>query len=49
VENAVLWLSGNSDLLSIKTRAVTEGRLDRIQDPVARSRQQYWDLNNARF
>jgi ABC-type uncharacterized transport system involved in gliding motility auxiliary subunit len=38
VENAVLWLSGNSDLLSIKTRAVTEGRLDRIQDPVARSR-----------
>ncbi len=38
VENAVLWLSGNSDLLSIKTRAATEGRLDRIQSPVVRSR-----------
>ena len=38
VENAVLWLSGNSDLLSIKTRAGAEGRLDRIQDPVVRSR-----------
>jgi ABC-type uncharacterized transport system involved in gliding motility auxiliary subunit len=38
VENAVLWLSGNDDLLSIKTRAGTEGRLDRIQDPAARSR-----------
>ncbi len=38
VENAVLWLSGNADLLSIKTRAATEGRLDRIQDPVVRSR-----------
>jgi len=38
VENAVLWLSGNDDLLSIKMRAGTEGRLDRIQDPAARSR-----------
>jgi ABC-2 type transport system permease protein len=38
VENAVLWLSGNDDLLSIKTRAGTEGRLDRIQDPAARGR-----------
>jgi ABC-type uncharacterized transport system involved in gliding motility auxiliary subunit len=38
VENAVLWLSGNSDLLSIKTRAATEGRLDRIQNPAVRSR-----------
>jgi ABC-2 type transport system permease protein len=38
VENAVLWLSGNSDLLSIKTRATTEGKLDRIQDPVVRAR-----------
>ena len=37
VENAVLWLSGNADLLSIKTRAGTEGKLDRIQDPVLRS------------
>jgi len=36
-ENAVLWLSGNSDLLSIKTRASTEGKLDRIQDPVKRA------------
>ncbi len=38
VENAVLWLSGNADLLSIKTRAGTEGRLDRIRDPSLRSR-----------
>jgi ABC-2 type transport system permease protein len=38
VENAVLWLSGNSDLLSIKTRASTEGKLDAIQDPAARAR-----------
>ncbi len=38
VENAVLWLSGNADLLSIKTRAGTEGKLDRIQDPALRSR-----------
>jgi ABC-2 type transport system permease protein len=38
LENAVLWLSGNADLLSIKTRAATEGKLDRLQDPVLRSR-----------
>jgi ABC-type uncharacterized transport system involved in gliding motility auxiliary subunit len=38
VENAVLWLSGNEDLLSIKSRAGTEAHLDRIQDPVARAR-----------
>lgn len=38
VENALLWLSGNSDLLSIKTRAAAEGRLDRIQDPAVRGR-----------
>lgn len=38
VENAVLWLSGNSDLLSIKTRAAAAGKLDRIQDPGVRSR-----------
>ena len=38
VENAVLWLSGNADLLSIKTRAGAGGRLDRIQDPNVRSR-----------
>ena len=38
VENAVLWLSGNADLLSIKTRAGAGGRLDRIQDPQLRSR-----------
>jgi ABC-type uncharacterized transport system involved in gliding motility auxiliary subunit len=37
-ENAVLWLSGNADLLSIKTRAAAEGRLDRVQDPRARGR-----------
>jgi len=38
VENTLLWLSGNSDLLTIKTRAATEGRLDRIQDPAVRAR-----------
>ena len=37
VENAILWLSGNEDLLSLKTRAATEGRLDRIEDPQARA------------
>ena len=37
-ENAVLWLSGNSDLLSIKTKAASEGKLDRIQDPDSRPR-----------
>ena len=36
MENSILWLSGNSDLLSIKTKAATEGRLDRIQDPALR-------------
>jgi gliding motility-associatede transport system auxiliary component len=36
VENAILWLSGNEDLLTLKTRAPTEGRLDRIEDPQAR-------------
>ena len=38
LENSVLWLSGNADLLSIKTRAATEGRLDRVQDPLAKGR-----------
>ncbi len=38
VENAVLWLSGNADLLSIKTRAAGEGRLDRLPDSALRSR-----------
>jgi ABC-2 type transport system permease protein len=38
VENGILWLSGNADLLSIRTRAGAEGRLDRIQDPALRSR-----------
>ncbi len=38
VENAILWLSGNEDLLTIKTRAATEGKLDRIQDPATRRR-----------
>ena len=38
IQNAVLWLSGQEDLLSIKTRAPGEGRLDRIADPAARSR-----------
>jgi ABC-type uncharacterized transport system involved in gliding motility auxiliary subunit len=38
LENAVLWLSGNADLLSIKTRAAAEGKLDRVQDPAARGR-----------
>lgn len=36
VENAILWLSGNEELLSLKTRAATEGRLDRIEDPRVR-------------
>ena len=36
VENAILWLSGNEDLLSLKTRAPTEGKLDRIEDPQTR-------------
>ena len=38
VENAVLWLSGNDDLLTIKTRAGTEGRLDAIPDGSRRAR-----------
>ncbi len=38
LENAVLWLSGNADLLSIKTRAAVEGKLDRVQDAAARGR-----------
>jgi len=38
IQNALLWLSGQEDLLSIKTRAAAEGRLDRIADPAARSR-----------
>ncbi len=33
LENAVLWLTGNEDLLSIKARAPEAGRLDRIADP----------------
>ncbi|HEY9594837.1 MAG TPA: Gldg family protein, partial [Spirochaetia bacterium] len=37
IENGILWLSGNADLLSIKTRAGAEGKLDRIQDPATRS------------
>ncbi len=38
LENAVLWLSGNEDLLSIRTRAPVEGRLDRIEDAAVRRR-----------
>jgi ABC-type uncharacterized transport system involved in gliding motility auxiliary subunit len=38
IENAILWLSGNADLLSIKTRAGAEGKLDRIPDPGTRAR-----------
>jgi ABC-type uncharacterized transport system involved in gliding motility auxiliary subunit len=38
VENCVLWLSGNADLLSLKTRSAADPRLDRIADPVARGR-----------
>lgn len=37
VENAILWLSGNEDLLALKTRAPVEGRLDRIEDEQVRS------------
>jgi ABC-type uncharacterized transport system involved in gliding motility auxiliary subunit len=33
VENAVLWLSGNEDLLALKTRAPTDSPLDRIENP----------------
>jgi ABC-type uncharacterized transport system involved in gliding motility auxiliary subunit len=38
VENTLLWLSGNEDLLSIKTRGAAEGRLDRIAEPEQRRR-----------
>jgi ABC-type uncharacterized transport system involved in gliding motility auxiliary subunit len=38
IQNAVLWLAGQEDLLSIKTRAPGEGRLDRIADPALKSR-----------
>jgi ABC-type uncharacterized transport system involved in gliding motility auxiliary subunit len=38
LENAVLWLTGNEDLLSIKARAPEAGRLDRIADPQLRRR-----------
>ena len=38
LQNAVLWLSGQEDLLAIKTRAPAEGRLDRIADPAVRGR-----------
>ena len=38
IENAALWLSGNADLLTLKTKAAAEGRLDRVQDPAARRR-----------
>ncbi len=38
LENAVLWLTGNEDLLSIKARAPEAGRLDRIADPALRRR-----------
>ena len=38
LENAVEWLSSDSDLLAIKTRNFREARLNRIQKPEARSR-----------
>jgi ABC-type uncharacterized transport system involved in gliding motility auxiliary subunit len=38
IQNAVLWLAGQEDLLSIKTRAPGEGRLDRIADPALKTR-----------
>jgi len=38
VENTVLWLSGNEDLLSLKTRAAVEGRLDRIENQQVKAR-----------
>lgn len=38
LENAVEWLSSDSDLLSIKTRTFHEYRLNRIQTPAARGR-----------
>jgi hypothetical protein len=38
LENAILWLTGNEDLLSIKARAPEAGRLDRIADAGLRRR-----------
>lgn len=38
IENAVLWLSGNADLLALKTKAAADGKLDRIGDPAARGK-----------
>jgi ABC-type uncharacterized transport system involved in gliding motility auxiliary subunit len=38
LENAVLWLSGNADLLSLKAKTPTDARLDRIEDPAVRGR-----------
>jgi ABC-type uncharacterized transport system involved in gliding motility auxiliary subunit len=38
IENAILWLSGNADLLTIKARAPSDSRLDRIEDPARRQR-----------
>ncbi len=38
LENAILWLTGNEDLLSIKARAPEAGRLDRVADPALRRR-----------
>jgi ABC-2 type transport system permease protein len=38
LQNVVLWLSGQEDLLAIKTRAPAEGRLDRIANPAVRAR-----------
>ncbi len=38
LENCVLWLSGNSDLLSLKTKAPSDSRLDRIEDAAAGGR-----------
>jgi ABC-type uncharacterized transport system involved in gliding motility auxiliary subunit len=38
LENAILWLTGNEDLLSIKARAPEAGHLDRVADPVLRRR-----------
>lgn len=38
LENAVEWLSSDSDLLAIKTRTAGDLRLNRIQDPARRGR-----------
>ncbi len=37
LENCVLWLSGNEDLLAIKTRGQAAGRLDRIENRAVRA------------